>query len=209
MHTIMYLKKPFISLLAACCILLFISATDKTPVMIKWVILKDCTVKVNGSTNINKFSCSIPDYLRSDTLICYRPGNEIPVALTGRLALPVISFDCGNNMMTNDLRKTLKAKEFPSLHIYFISLERYPELNNNQESITGIVNIELAGVSKRIEINYMISMDEHKIIHLVGTQTIRFSDFALIPPRKLGGMIRADDKLDVVFKVNFKRISDP
>lgn len=189
--------------------LLLISATDKSPVMIKWAILKDCTVKVNGSTNINKFSCSIPDYLRSDTLTCSRTGNDVPVALTGRLALPVISFDCGNNMMTNDLRKTLKAKEFPSLNIYFISLEKYPELTNTQESITGIVNIELAGVSKKIEINYRISMDEQKIIHLVGTQTIRFSDFALIPPRKLGGMIRADDRLDVVFRVNFKRISDP
>ncbi len=171
------------------------------------MILKDCTVRVNGSTNINKFSCVVPDYLRSDTLTCYK-GNDLPVILSGRLALPVISFDCSNSMMTNDLRKTLKAKEFPSLNIYFISLEKYPELNNTQESITGVVNIELAGVSKKIEINYQISMDEHKIIHLVGTQTIRFSDFALVPPRKLGGMIRADDRLDVIFKINFKRISD-
>ncbi len=200
--------KNIISWFAAGCMLLFISATDKSPSTIKWVILKDCSVKVNGSTNINKFSCSIPEYIRTDTLTCYR-GNELPVVLSGRLGLPVVSFDCNNSMMTNDLRKTLKAKEFPSLNICFISLEKYPELTNTQESITGIVNIELAGVSKRVVINYMISMDEQKIIHLVGTQTIRFSDFALVPPRKLGGMIRADDKLDVVFKVNFKRIPDP
>jgi len=203
-------KKNIIILFSIAFMVAFVSATDnKVPGLVKWIILKDCTVRVNGSTNINKFSCGIPDYLRSDTLTCYRPGNDVAVTLAGRLALPVISFDCNNNMMTNDLRKTLKAKEFPSLNIYFISLEKYPELNNAQEAITGIVNIELAGVSKKIEVNYRFSMDEQKIIHLVGTQTIRFSDFSLIPPRKLGGMIRADDRLDVIFRVNFKKISEP
>ncbi len=201
-------KKNSIILFAVVFMVVFVSATDKAPALIKWIILKDCTVRVNGSTNINKFSCSIPEYQRSDTLTCYRPGNEVPVVLSGRLALPVISFDCNNSMMTNDLRKTLKAKEFPSLNIYFISLEKYPELNHAQEPITGLVNIELAGISKKIEVNYRFSMDEQKIIHLVGTQTIRFSDFLLVPPRKLGGMIRADDRLDVIFRINFKRIAD-
>jgi hypothetical protein len=173
----------------------------------KWVILKDCTVKVNGSTNVNKFSCSISGYPNADTLLCYAVSNEaLPVMMQGQLTLPVAGFDCLNSMMTNDLRKTLKAKEFPALRIHFISLEKYPALTAAQEVITGVVGVELAGIVKRIEVRYTISTDTQGIVHLIGNQSIHFSDFGLIPPRKLGGMIRANDRLDVEFRINFQVI---
>jgi hypothetical protein len=63
------------------------------------------------------------------------------------------------------------------------------------------VNIELAGTRKGFEINYRVSMDGQKIIHLVGTRDINFTDFNLVPPRKLGGMIKTNDKLSVVFNL--------
>ncbi|RXK86937.1 YceI family protein [Filimonas effusa] len=169
----------------------------------RWVILKDCSVKVNGSTNVNKFSCSINGYPNSDTL-AFSNNAAMPLAMAGKLALSVSSFDCNNAMMTSDLRKTLKAKEFPHLRITFVSLDKYPALQANPERIKGIVNIELAGVNKRTEVNYSVSADNQKIIHLIGTQTVLFSDFNLTPPRKLGGMIRANNELDVEFRINFR-----
>jgi len=166
----------------------------------KWLILKECTVRVNGSTNVNKFTCTVPAYPNSDTLTCLIKNSNNPVVImNGHMAFPILSFDCVNTMMTKDLRKTLKEKEFPIFGIHFISLERYPVLKSTQESITGIVNIELAGVKKQLEINYKISMDDQGIIQLTGTQSIHFSDFNLAAPRKLGGMIRANDRLDVEF----------
>jgi len=195
-------------------VFLFICATafcpapgSSIPVTEKWVILKDCSVTVNGSTNINKFSCHIPEYLRTDTLICNTNGLNDAVALSGKLTLPVISFDCANKLITNDLRKTLKAKEFPALHIYFLTLEKYPDVKGH-ETISGTVNIELAGVAKKITVNYTFSINEQKVISLAGTQSIRFSDFMLVPPRKLGGMIRTDDRLDISFVIHMKRIVD-
>lgn len=174
---------------------------------LKWVVLKDGAIRIDGSTNVNKFSCSVNGYTSRDTLVCFKNNNKNNAAvLSGKLSLPVASFDCMIEMMTKDLRKTLKAKEFPTLNINFISLERYPELKPWQETITGIVAIELAGTSKKFDINYKLSMDGQKIIHMEGTQSIRFSDFNLKPPSKLGGMIRADDKLYVTFQVNFKMI---
>lgn len=170
----------------------------------RWVILKDCSVKVNGSTNVNKFSCSINGYPNSDTLSLNT--GAMPLSMIGKLALPVSNFDCNNAMMTSDLRKTLKAKEFPMLRISFVSLEKYPALQSAPERIKGVVNVELAGVNKRTEVNYSVSADNQKIIHLIGTQTLHFSDFNLTPPRKLGGMIRANNELDVEFRINFKAI---
>jgi hypothetical protein len=46
------------------------------------------------------------------------------------------------------------------------------------------------------------------VIHLIGNQTILFTAFGLTPPRKLAGIIKADDKLNVEFYINFKLIKD-
>ncbi len=170
----------------------------------KWLILKECSVKVNGTTNVNKFTCRVPDYPGRDTITCLVSSNK--VAMSGQVTMPVISFDCANAMMTGDLRKTLHAKEFPSFFIYFISLEKYPALGPAPEPVAGVVTIELAGVKKQLDIRYKISMDGHSIIRLEGAQTIHFSDFGLAAPRKLGGMIRASDQLDVEFTITCRLI---
>lgn len=171
----------------------------------KWVVTKGCTLRVNGSTNMNKFSCSIRDYTNPDTLTLQKScGKNATVALSGSLGLPVADFNCLSNVMTNDLRKTLKAKEHPRLTITFVSLKQYPVLSSRQEVTCGMVNIELAGASKKFEINYRISRDEQQVIHLTGNQQIKFTDFNLTPPRKLGGMIRANDLLEVEFDLYLK-----
>lgn len=176
-------------------------------IKVKWLVLKGATLNVAGSTNINTFSCIIPDYSIPDTLICYKnSGKDQSITMTGLVSLPIFSFDCHNNMMTADLRKTLKAKDFPKLIIHFISLRKFPELKTTPENITGMVYIELAGIAKKFEVNYTISMDEQKVIHLVGKRSVNFSDFHITPPRKLGGIIQTKDKLDVEFHLNFKNI---
>ena len=170
----------------------------------KWIVQKGCTLKVDGSTNVNKFSCVIKDYADLDTLIFHRNSNDnLAVPVSGYLELPIFNFDCVNKLMTADLRKALKSKEFPNLRIYFLSLNKYPELRSTYETIPGIVNIELAGVVKRYAVNYKVAMDDKRTIHLVGIQNIRFSDFNLTRPRKAGGIIRADDQLAVEFHISF------
>lgn len=106
--------------------------------------------------------------------------------------------------MTHDLRKTLKQDQYPVLHISFLTLNKLPDLTAKPEPVTGWVFIEIAGVRKRFEVNYQISQDGQKIIHLLGTRNVNFSDFNLVPPRKLGGMIKTSDKLSVDFHLKMR-----
>jgi len=166
----------------------------------RWVISENSSLLVNGSTNVNKFSCGILAYGQTDTLVVSKTDRG--VVLTGSIGLSVESFDCHNSMMTRDLRKTLKEREFPKLRINFLSLSRLPELTTQPQFIKGLVNIEIAGIRKRYEVDYQITIDAQKVIHLLGTREVNFSDFNLIPPRKLGGMIKTNDKLSVEFHLN-------
>jgi len=168
----------------------------------RWLVNENSSLCVNGTTNINKFACDIPSYGHTDTLTVSKGEKE--VALSGTISLNIKSFDCHNSIMTADLRKTLKEKQFPQLHITFLSLSKLPELKAEPAFITGMVNIEIAGVSKRFEVNYQVTEDAQNIIHLGGARNINFSDFNLIPPRKLGGMIKTRDKLSVEFHLNMK-----
>lgn len=180
--------------------LLFLLPAEKT----RWVVNENSNLVVNGTTNINKFSCEIPNYDQTDTLVMVKENRNI--ALTGNIGLKIESFDCHNKMMTRDLRKTLKENEFPRLYIRFLSLSEFPQLAAEPKPITGWVIIELAGTSKRVEVNYQVYIDEKKIIHLLGSRNINFSDFNLVPPRKLGGMIKTNDLLNVIFHLKMKAI---
>lgn len=171
---------------------------------VSWVVMQGSSLTVNGSTNVNKFQCEIVNYNLPDTITCFKvQAKGVILPMNGKLNLSIDAFDCHNKMMTIDLRKTLKEKDFPILSIKFISINSFPDFKNPTK-ISGIVDIGLAGVSKKFEINYLFTLDEKQQVHLKGDQKIHFSDFNLNPPSKLGGMIKAKDELFVEFKLNLK-----
>ena len=90
------------------------------------------------------------------------------------------------------------------MKIQFLSLNKYPEMKGQQEVINGQVKIELSGVTKSYEVNYKFYVDDKKMLQLVGDRKVNFSDFNLTPPRKLGGIIRVNDILNVEFNLKIK-----
>jgi len=177
--------------------------SDSRPYLTKWVISKGGSLKVGGSTNVNKFSCVIANYSRPDTLTFYKGAPAEAIKINGEMKLDVQNFDCHNPVMTSDLRKTLKSKEFPKLTIRFLNLSRYPK-NNKEEAVTGGVTIELAGVTKRFDVDYrFIPEGPHSAI-LIGTRQVNFSDFNIVPPRKIGGMIKTNNELNVEFNLKVR-----
>jgi hypothetical protein len=173
------------------------------PYLSKWVISKGCSLKVGGSTNVNKFTCIIADYYRPDTLTFYRGTPNEAVKISGVMRLDVQTFDCHNPVMTGDLRKTLKSKEFPKLTIQFINLSRYPE-KDREDAVKGVVYIELAGVNRRFDVDYRYKPESANTATLIGTRKINFSDFNLVPPRKIGGMIQTRNELNVEFNLKVR-----
>jgi hypothetical protein len=203
---------PYKNILWMCSLLILLSAfalpqhAGRVNETKKWVVNENSSLTVNGTTNINKFSCEIPSCDKTDTLTIGTGKNGKNVVLAGDVVLSIKSFDCHNSAMTRELRKTLKESEFPTLCITFLSLNTLPVLSARPEPITGLVDINIAGVRKRCEVSYQITEDTKKVIQLVGSRDINFSDFNLVPPRKLGGMIQTKDKLSVEFCLKIKAI---
>ena len=170
----------------------------------KWVISENSHLVVNGKTNINSFSCVILRYAKSDTLVISHDKNSNTL-LAGAIRIEVKDFDCNNSIMTKELRKTLNEMEFPLLHIRFLSLKEIINSTQKRGKMKGLVEIEIAGTAKRFEITYELDVAKGKIT-LNGSQAIRFSDFNLQPPKKMGRLVKAKDELRVVFDLKMEQV---
>ena len=120
--------------------------------------------------------------------------------------MDILSFNCHSSMITKDLRKTLKADEYPMMTIRFISLQFMPRLQNKIELIKGWVEVQLAGVVKRFELSYSFLQTGSADIQLNGGRSFRFSDFKLSPPRKFAGLIKIKDDFDVHFQLTLRTV---
>ncbi len=179
--------------------------TSFTPSMrsTKWVIIQNSNLTINGSTNVNTFSCAILSYQKTDTITINRENNQ--VLLTGVLSLNAKDFECNNAMMTHQFRKILKTNEFPLLYIKFISLKEFPSSNQRIRQIKGLVSIKIAGVTKHYEICYEFEFLNNGLV-LRGSQAVNFSDFKLLAPQRIGKLIKTKDELNVGFELKMKLV---
>jgi hypothetical protein len=188
------------------------------PERIKWLVEKASTMSIAGSTNINKFCCQITQYSGPDTLMTVRETGgirETEVSFQGILGIDINDFDCRNGVMTSEFKHILKSQEHPLLIIRFLSLDRLPleESGNgdagspNNAIVKGWVEVELAGVCRKFEITYSSCRHGSNSLEIVGVRTLGFSDFGLLAPRKMGGLVRVHDELNVQFRLCLHRIN--
>lgn len=177
---------------------------------VRWVVQKTSTLSIEGHTNVNRFSCSVNEYTEPDTITCLNtlsPNDPQGIPLRGILRIQIEDFDCHNRVMTGEFKKTLKYKQYPQLKVCFINLEKMPFAGNNTGTIKGNVDIELAGVIRRFEIDYAFCRTDASELKLIGTRCFRFTDFQMEPPRKMGGIIRVNDELNVQFILYLKQMN--
>lgn len=144
-------------------------------------------VEINGWTNISTFKCVNNAFKNSSSIYSFA-GNDLP-----NLVLKVADFDCKNKMMTADFRKTLIEDQYPTLTIRFINFTK------NGGRFNALVEVKMMNRVKK----YSIDFSEYKN-SLTGNKRIKFSDFNIVPPKKMGGIIFVKDDLDLQFSLAIK-----
>jgi hypothetical protein len=172
----------------------------------KWVIEKNSSLNIQGETNISNFQCDVTEYLKPDTLAYVKNETTKELSFTNScLTIDVRQFDCHNRFITNNFRSALKADEDPKLKIIFLTISQLPNSCNNQV-VKGMVDIELAHVIKRTEINYKVTVLPGNHFQLNGSHIFSFSDFNLKAPRSIAGLICTKDQVRVNFQLFFQAI---
>ena len=173
------------------------------PARTKWHVERSSSISIAGSTNVNRFCCQVNEYITPDTITINADG----ASFLGDLSVNIDDFNCNNRMMTGEFKKTLRYKEHPQLRIIFISLEKMPVFDAVPETVKGCVEVELAGICRKFDMTYSSCRIDTGNVELIGARAFGFSDFGLTPPRKMGGIVRVNDRLDVQFKLHLRQIN--
>jgi hypothetical protein len=173
------------------------------PARSRWLVQRTSTIRIAGSTNINQFCCQVDQYTGPDTITLSPTG----ISFLGVLSVNIADFNCNNRMMTAEFKKTLQYQRYPHLKISFISLDKAPAFGTAAEKVRGCVEVELAGAYRKFVVDYSACRTDNGNVELIGTRVFGFSDFGLTPPRKMAGLVRVNDRLEVEFRLHLHPIN--
>ena len=146
-------------------------------------------IQINGSTNVNEFKCKNNEFYFEDEHYNFLNKQLPDIILKSR------EFDCGNNIMTKDFQKTLQSQTYPNLHIKFLNFSK-----KESNKYSAVVEVKMMNKTVKYNIEFAIMNGR-----LIGKETVKFSDFGIVPPKKMGGMIVVKDNLDLVFNMASKK----
>jgi hypothetical protein len=154
---------------------------------------------INGESNINKFSFS---YM---TPVLTQGEESSKGAENERIdfKIPVHQFKPGNPRMYDDFLSLLKAKEYPYITISLLAGnftgERKSGISRNER-----ITVTIAGVTREYTVDCALAHCNEDLV-LNGMQTVRLTDFGLVPPVRLSGMVKVENEINVRFGfiVNF------
>ena len=172
-----------------------------------WVVENNSSISIAGSSNVNSFVCEVKEYLHPDTLKSISEEKiQRLLFQSSQLKLDVRRFDCHNRFITQDFFKTMRVEDYPQLVIKFIAIDQFSGYVL-QQNLKGWVDIQLASVTNRIQLDLVMFKQGGGKYKLTGKKKMKFSDFQLKAPSKVAGLIKINEEIDVEFELYFKAVS--
>ena len=165
--------------------------------------------RLEGVTNINRFSCECLESFPVDTYeIISSPLPYILKLNNTDLHLPTEKLDCGRKGINNDLRKALKADAYPYIRIEVESI-RLPDTPNglpdDRWSVLPVkTHITIAGTRKPLHLSVRAKALGDHSYQLQSETKVAMSEFGIDPPRPLLGMIKVDDVITIHLDLKVK-----
>lgn len=156
-------------------------------------IASGSTLDLKGVSNINSFTCQLPIPPKTLTLGYHHQSDSI-VFEENQLLLTVDHFDCENNMMTRDLKKTLKMEEHPYIKLQLLGIGK---VNSNKEKVQANMKISIAGVSNCYWLNANIKQIAPTKYRVELKHTFDMNDFEIEPPTALMGLIKVKEDISI------------
>jgi hypothetical protein len=153
------------------------------------VIVTKKMITVSGQTSIGGFSCDYSKEGLKDTLFIDFLGPTKEMVFD----IPVQDFSCGNFLLNRDFRNTVKSDKYPSAKV------KVQNLKSNYGHYTCDLSVTLVG--KRLDFPSLVLKRVPEGLH--ANLVLSFDDLDLEAPKKMGGMIKVEEKLTLDFTLGF------
>lgn len=161
-------------------------------------------LRLEGVTNINRFSCDCADNFPIDTYEVVQDDRPFILKLRNTdLRLATNKLDCGRRGINNDLRKALKSDSFPYIQIEVKTIRLPEEKGQIKESewttLPVQTQITVAGTRRPLHLSVKAKKLGENFFHLRSETEIAMSDFGVDPPKPMFGMIKVEDIITIHF----------
>jgi len=155
------------------------------------LVIIEKEITVSGNTSLGKFECGYNIRGVKDTLSFV--DNKSAEIFSFDIA--VSDFACGNFLLNNDFRKTIKAKEYPQAYV------KVAKLRKNKNNYSCDLHLELAGKQLLFK-DFQLSDSGTE---LQGNLTLDFETLDLNPPSKLGGLVKVEQMLSLSLSLAYNK----
>ena len=159
---------------------------------------------IQGKATTHSFTCQVETV--NGTAQLRVPQNSIPKEAkdeqtTVVVDVPVRSFDCGNRMMTKDLKETLKMEEHPNIHFELIDARVGAPVDTSEQwrPVEVLGALTVAGKKRVTNLSALGRAIDENRFRIRGCHPLRMTDFNIEPPTKAFGLIKVKDRIEVQF----------
>ncbi len=154
---------------------------------------------LDGSSNVNKFTCACNDQFPENTLrFDLSDGGKSARFFNAHLNLRTKSLDCGNAQMNKDMYKTLRADQHPNIRIELTrtQLQEASSLSTHEWTpLKATSSLTISGVSKPVVFEVKAKRLSKDRIRLVASKDVLMTDFNIEPPTAMLGLIKVNNTI--------------
>lgn len=136
------------------------------------------------------------------------PGETLPEEIAGRrirtvdVSIPVSGLTSGEAGLDSNMRKALDAREHPEIRFRLTTYRAPPsgEASEKPVPIQATGDLEIAGKTRTVELDALASYSGGRE-RIAGSKDLLMSDFGVKPPKFMGGMLKARDRVVVHYEL--------
>ena len=187
------MKKIIISLF-----ILFPLLFAGTPPSDKYVVSPGYVVTIDGTSNLHNWTESIGTITGQGSV----SWNSVNLdALSINILVHSIKSTEGS-AMNNNTYKALKADTYPDI-ILKVNDPVKSVQNKPGASITVKASLTVAGITKVVDMQIKVLMQGKEKLTFEGSQTIKMSDYNIVPPVALFGALKTGNEITINYKTTF------
>lgn len=195
-------------IIIACAILSCLSFKQEKVIKTVLGVLPESEIIVSGKSNVNSFDCEyqIHDLSKPITVSFKQTKNDENKDQlefkNAKFYLKNKCFDCGNKFINKDFHKMLQTDEFPQVLIELLSVC----VAEDGCSALATMGVKIAGIIQEYKIPISFYY-ENNTYEVGGIININLDDFNIKSPKKVLGLIKVDNQVNVNLDLKLKELT--
>lgn len=189
---------------------LFLGFSEKSFQRVQFDIKPSSKLYLNGTSNINEFTCDCENYTHSGTVSINESKQGNWIFEYARLSIAVAAFDCGHSGINRDMGKALRSDKYPKIGITLKEIVNNASLRNftsgTEHSLHVVVDISLAGATREYPLQVKVRKIKPELFKITAQKKLFMSDFGVAPPTALFGLIKVNDIINISFDLEISTI---